>query len=104
MGDTPVGNLFYDNNTTKTDGNVFLKTEYRPADGLSLYLDLQYRTISLEMKGTEDKNGVLDIERDYSFFNPKVGASYSIGSGHRVYAQLFARIERTEQERFHRFA
>lgn len=86
MGDTPVGNLFYDNNTTKTDGNVFLKTEYRPADGLSLYLDLQYRTISLEMKGTEDKNGVLDIERDYSFFNPKVGASYSIGSGHRVYA------------------
>lgn len=86
MPDAPKGQKYYNNHTDKNDGNVFLKAEYRPVKGLSIYADMQYRTISLKMRGTEDKNVALDITRDYSFFNPKAGVSYQISAEHRVYA------------------
>lgn len=84
--DSPKNQRYYDNNTTKNDGNIFLKGEYRPVKGLSVYADLQYRNIGLNMQGVEDEGVLLDITRSYSFFNPKAGINYQITPAHRVYA------------------
>ena len=84
--DAPKDQHYYDNHTDKNDGNVFLKAEYRPVEGLSIYADLQYRNVTLKMRGMEDEDVPVNITRDYSFFNPKAGVSYRISAAHRVYA------------------
>lgn len=84
--DAPKDQHYYDNHTDKNDGNIFLKAEYRPVEGLSIYADLQYRNVTLKMRGVEDEDVPVNITRDYSFFNPKAGVSYRISAAHRVYA------------------
>ena len=94
----PVDELFpdhryYDNNTKKTDFNVYGKVTYDLLPGLNAFLDLQYRHIGIKMNGPTDaidwtvnKRIVYDIRESYDFFNPKFGVNYDITSNHKVYA------------------
>ena len=94
----PVDELFpdhryYDNNTRKTDFNIYGKMTYDLLPGLNAFLDLQYRHIGIKMNGPTDaidwtvnKRIVYDIRESYDFFNPKFGLNYDITSNHKVYA------------------
>ena len=94
----PVDELFpdhryYDNNTRKTDFNIYGKVTYDLLPGLNAFLDLQYRHIGIKMNGPTDaidwtvnKRIVYDIRESYDFFNPKFGVNYDITSNHKVYA------------------
>ena len=94
----PVDELFpdhryYDNNTRKTDFNIYGKVTYDLLPGLNAFLDLQYRHIGIKMNGPTDaidwtvnKRIVYDIRESYDFFNPKFGLNYDITSNHKVYA------------------
>ena len=94
----PVDELFpdhryYDNNTKKTDFNIYGKVTYDLLPGLNAFLDLQYRHIGIKMNGPTDaidwtvnKRIVYDIRESYDFFNPKFGLNYDITSNHKVYA------------------
>lgn len=84
---------YYDNNGKKTDGNVYAKLSYEFIDGLSAYVDLQYRHVRYWMTGSSqeyDDNGqvMFDLDKKYNFFNPKVGLNYAFGIGHNVYASF----------------
>ena len=69
---------YYRNKGTKTDGNIYLKADYKLTDKLNAYADLQYRHIGYQIKGTNDKwNVVTDeglqqliINEKFDFFNP----------------------------------
>lgn len=83
---------YYDNNGTKTDGNIFAKVSYRLAEGLSAYVDLQYRHVGVKMTGLADaidwdayKRIVYDMDKSFDFFNPKFGLNYDINRNNRVY-------------------
>lgn len=94
----PVDELFpdhryYDNNTKKTDFNVYGKVTYDLLKGLNAFLDLQYRHVGIKMNGPTDeidwdatKRIVYDIKESYDFFNPKFGLNYDITPRHKVYA------------------
>ena len=94
----PVDELFpdhryYDNNTKKTDFNIYGKVTYDLLPGLNAFLDLQYRHIGIKMNGPTDaidwtvnKRIVYDIRESYDFFNPKFGVNYDITGNHKVYA------------------
>ena len=94
----PVDELFpdhryYDNNTKKTDFNIYGKVTYDLLPGLNAFLDLQYRHIGIKMNGPTDaidwtvnKRIVYDIRESYDFFNPKFGLNYDITGNHKVYA------------------
>ena len=94
----PVDELFpdhryYDNNTKKTDFNVYGKVTYDLLQGLNAFLDLQYRHVGIKMNGPTDeidwdatKRIVYDIKESYDFFNPKFGLNYDITPRHKVYA------------------
>ena len=84
---------YYDNNTKKTDFNIYGKVTYDLLPGLNAFLDLQYRHIGIKMNGPTDeidwtvnKRIVYDIQKSYDFFNPKFGLNYDITQNHKVYA------------------
>ena len=84
---------YYDDNTKKTDFNVYGKVTYDFVPGLNAYVDLQYRHVGIKMVGPTDeinwdtnKRIVYDMKESYDFFNPKFGLNYDITSNHKVYA------------------
>jgi iron complex outermembrane receptor protein len=83
---------YYNNVGRKFDFNVYTRGDYRISRELSAYADLQYRHIRYSIRGVSDNfdyntydMAALDLLRNYNFFNPKVGLSYS-RDGHHAYA------------------
>ena len=58
---------YYEDNSTKTDLNLFAKANYKLNDKWSLYGDMQYRTVGYEANGAD--TGLVDDT--FNFFNPK---------------------------------
>ena len=84
---------YYRNYTTKYDASCFVKADWLITKGLNLYADMQYRHITHLISGVndnfDDTIGAmqrLDINRQYNFFNPKVGLHYSFCKTHALYA------------------
>lgn len=82
---------YYDNDSRKTDGNIYAKVNWEFAKGLSAFADLQYRHVNCQMDGRAsdwDDDGQInyDLNRNFDFFNPKAGLNYDIDRHHRVYA------------------
>ncbi len=82
------GDHWYDNKGLKKEMNVFARTEWRPSAGLTLFADLQYRGVALEMSGEDDDNDSLDYSTAWHFFNPRAGLTYDLAEGHRLYASI----------------
>ncbi len=83
---------YYRNRAKKTDFNAYGKVNYTLAEGLSIFVDLQYRHIDYKMQDPSDYylgnsfTGEYIISKKYDFFNPKVGLNYEIDNHHKVYA------------------
>ncbi len=82
---------YYRNNAQKTDFNIYGKVNYEFIQGLSAFVDLQYRHIGYKMQDPTDEYGYnLDgaylINDKFNFFNPKFGLNYDINRNHKVYA------------------
>ncbi|MEQ6167953.1 TonB-dependent receptor [Ekhidna sp. MALMAid0563] len=78
---------YYDNVGLKTDFNVYLKTNYQLND-LNLFADLQVRKIDYETVGIDSDLRAINTGDDYTFFNPKVGATYTLNESSNVYASF----------------
>jgi iron complex outermembrane receptor protein len=89
-GGIPVDYRWYNLNAQKNDFNLYAKGEQRIGTRLSLYGDLQVRTIGYFMNGFR-KNQDLHPAVTYTFFNPKAGFSYRMpaaGGSQRVYGSV----------------
>ena len=96
-----VGGKWYDNDAVKLDGNLFARADWTIYRGfmdnsLHLFGDLQYRYVSYRAWGTNDNaisnNGVvtmqpIDVDKQYNFFNPRIGISY-IHHNHNIFASV----------------
>lgn len=83
---------YYDNHGRKFDSNVYLRANYDIDRHFSVFADLQYRHIHYTITGMSDNwdwntssLAMLDVERRWNFFNPKVGVNYTSGA-HRGFA------------------
>jgi iron complex outermembrane receptor protein len=72
---------YYRNTAFKTDFNVFLKAAWKPVESLTIYGDLQYRTIGYADHGIESHLNAVFIDESFHFFNPKAGISYNFKIG-----------------------
>ncbi|WP_442589764.1 TonB-dependent receptor [Pedobacter sp. AW31-3R] len=79
---------YYDGDGNKNDFNIFGKMTYNPAEKLSLFADLQYRRVTYEITGTDNDLRNLRINDELNFFNPKVGATYTVDHSNNIYASL----------------
>ncbi|TLP82605.1 TonB-dependent receptor [Maribacter sp. ACAM166] len=73
--------LYYDDNSTKIDFNLYAKANYQLNEQWSLYGDLQYRTVRYKANG-EDTGKVDDT---FNFFNPKAGVTYDLNANNNFY-------------------
>ena len=80
---------WYRNQGRKDDLSAFVRSEYRPLEWLTAYVDLQYRHIGYDLTGRDDK--VSSIEMDYhknwDFFNPRAGLTARLGR-HKIFASV----------------
>ena len=82
---------YYRNNAKKEDFNIYGKVNYTFLEGLSAYVDLQYRNVCYKMQNPSDyylgKNftSAYIINEKFNFFNPKFGLNYDITGNHKVY-------------------
>ncbi len=95
-----IGNIlpiteFYRSSVTKLDANIYLKANYELTSKLNLSADLQYRKVNYTLKGANDQwddatgaMQILDVDKHFNFFNPKVGVYYRPDNNNDVYASL----------------
>lgn len=97
MGTLNPDHEYYRNTGEKTDANLYVKANYELTKTLNFYADLQYRYINYKIKGNNDKWDWtadparlqrLDVNEDFSFFNPKAGLFWQITPAHSAYASF----------------
>ncbi|QKJ33201.1 TonB-dependent receptor [Mucilaginibacter mali] len=76
------------NGAKKTDFNSFLRAEFRPADNLLLYGDVQYRHIYYSFLGFDRNLNNVQQQATMNFFNPKAGITYTLNGNSDVYASV----------------
>jgi len=84
-----IRDRYYDDNSRKTDLNLYAKGIFDLNDKLKLFGDLQYRTVGYEANGED--TGLVDDT--FNFFNPKVGLTYDLNQNNNFYFS-FARANR----------
>jgi iron complex outermembrane recepter protein len=75
-GGIPNNYSYYNLTANKQDFNMYSKLQYSISNTLELFGDVQYRTVKHQMNGFR-KNLGLVVDRQFSFFNPKIGISYT---------------------------
>lgn len=75
---------WYFSKSTKTDFNIFYKNQYYLSDKIIAFLDLQYRTIALNMNGLTAKQIDITQNKEFNFFNPKIGANYTLNQNQNI--------------------
>ncbi|WJS96293.1 TonB-dependent receptor [Flavobacterium johnsoniae] len=84
-----LGDHYYDDFSTKTDGNIFAKANYQFTEQLSFYGDLQYRNVHYKANSAE--TGL--VNDNFNFFNPKAGLNYAFSQKSTLYFS-YARANR----------
>ncbi len=83
-----INDRFYEGQSTKTDGNIYIKADYELMAKLHVFADLQQRVITYKLKGEDLNNGVYlpyQFNLEYYFFNPKAGLTYEINKKSNLY-------------------
>ncbi|MDG2433631.1 TonB-dependent receptor [Flavobacterium sp.] len=84
-----LGDRYYEDFATKTDGNLFAKANYQILDKLSVFGDLQIRSVHYKANGAE--TGL--VNDNFNFFNPKAGLNFEIDVNNALYFS-YARANR----------
>ena len=88
-GPSELGDRYYEDRATKTDGTTFAKANYQVNDQWSLFGDLQIRNVNY--KANSNETGI--VNDTFSFFNPKAGLNFTVNSKNNVYFS-YARANR----------
>jgi len=74
-GAAPAGYKYYNHPATKKDANFFAKWQQQFAGNFFGFIDVQYRNVSHTMNGFQGNPSLL-VDRNFGFFNPKLGVTY----------------------------
>lgn len=88
-----IRDRYYFSDAKKTDFNIFGKLTYKLEDAWTLFADLQGRFVSYQTKGLTSKKKPINVDTNFSFFNPKAGITYKINNDNSLYAS-YARAHR----------
>ena len=80
-----IGDHYYDAETNKNDSNIFGKLTYALNDSWTLFTDLQGRFVKFDTKGLTSDRTPINVDKNYSFFNPKAGLTYEANTSNSFY-------------------
>ena len=92
-GDAKYDHEWYHGTGLKKDDNIYARYNYDFSEKLSFSADLQYRYISYELDGIDDKLRSVKQYHRFNFFNPKFGIFYRPGINQEAYLS-FGRANR----------
>jgi len=99
---------YYDSDASKSDISAFVKADWRLSDNISVFADVQVRNVNYTTDGVNDKfietptgyaNQILDIDKNYTFLNPKVGFTY-MNDGLKLYVLVANSHREPERNNF----
>ena len=76
-----LGDRYYEDFATKTDGNIYAKVNYQITEKIRLFGDLQLRNVHYQANSWE--TGV--VNDNFNFFNPKAGLNFDIDTNNKLY-------------------
>lgn len=88
-GNSNIRDRYYDDDSRKTDFNLYAKTTYELDTRWSLFGDMQYRIVGYTANGQETG----PVDDTFRFFNPKAGLTFNINRHHNLYLS-YARAHR----------
>lgn len=91
--DSEKGDRYYFGTGDKSEFTAFAKATYKISDQWSLFGDIQGRFVSYQTEGLNSDVAPFNVDENYSFFNPKLGVSYSINNNNNLYLS-YARANR----------
>ncbi|MFD0992194.1 TonB-dependent receptor [Tenacibaculum geojense] len=83
---TNIKDRYYFSDAQKSDFSIFSKANFKLSPSLKAYIDLQGRFVSYDTGGITSDINPIDIDTNFSFFNPKVGLTYTINDTFSLYA------------------
>jgi iron complex outermembrane receptor protein len=83
-----IRDRYYFSDATKTDFSAFAKVTFDISEKLSGYADLQGRFVDYQTKGITPDIVPIDVDRNFSFFNPKFGFTYNIDQNNNLYTSF----------------
>jgi iron complex outermembrane receptor protein len=83
---TEINDRYYFSTSDKTDWSVFSKATFKLSDQVKAFVDLQGRFVNYQTVGLTSDRVPIDVDENYSFFNPKLGLTYKINSVNSLYA------------------
>ena len=83
---TSAGDRYYLSFSDKSDFSVFSKATFKLNDKLQVFLDLQNRIVNYATIGLTSQRVPIDIDANFSFFNPKLGVTYDLNPNNSLYA------------------
>lgn len=86
--EVPIRDKYYTSVGEKKDYSTYLKAEYNLTSRLFVFADVQYRAVNYSSIGLSSDLEPIDVEKEYSFFNPKLGLSYKIDNYNSVYGSF----------------
>lgn len=88
-----IRDRYYDGNSLKNDLSIFTKATYKLNNKLSLFADLQVRNVTYKTVGTTSDLVNFEVDKDFTFFNPKAGVTYNLNTNNSFYFS-YARANR----------
>ncbi len=88
-----IRDRYYEGDGDKYDFSVFAKATYQLNDKMSLFGDLQYRSVNYDTSGRTSDLVLFEIDKTFGFFNPKAGLSYNLNERNNFYFS-YARANR----------
>lgn len=86
VSDVPKDYQYYFNRGEKNDFTVYWKSNYQFTEKFTGFVDLQYRGVSYQASGKENKQFDFSVDQQFNFFNPKVGFTYQATDKQQWYA------------------
>ena len=88
-----IRDRYYEGDGDKYDFSAFAKATYQLNNKLSLFGDLQFRSVNYDTSGISSDLVLFEIDKTYNFFNPKAGLSYNLNPSNNLYFS-YARANR----------
>nr|WP_317174797.1 TonB-dependent receptor [Flavobacterium sp. HJJ] len=79
---------YYESSILKEDVSIYAKGEYQFSDNFIGFADIQFRNVSFDSSGLSSSVAPINVDKKYSFFNPKAGLTYLLNSKNTIYASV----------------
>ncbi|MBK7384852.1 MAG: TonB-dependent receptor [Flavobacteriales bacterium] len=87
-GTTNIGDRYYDDDASKTDGNAFAKLSYAINPRLDVFGDVQVRNVEHRLAMFNSDFVAAPQTIRYTFFNPKAGVLWKVNASDKAYASI----------------